>query len=43
MQQLDTARFWLQRAAAIGGKERIKGMALQDQDLQPLWEEIRSL
>jgi predicted Zn-dependent protease len=43
MQQLDTALFWLQRAAVIGGKERIKGMALQDQDLQPLWAEIRAL
>jgi predicted Zn-dependent protease len=43
MQQLDTARSWLQRAAAIGGKARIKGMALQDQDLQPLWAEISAL
>jgi predicted Zn-dependent protease len=43
MNQLDTARLWLQRAAAIGGKEKIKSMALQDPDLEPLWTEIRAL
>jgi predicted Zn-dependent protease len=43
MNQLETARQWLQRAAVIGGKEKIKNMALQDADLEPLWEEIRSL
>ncbi len=43
MNKLDDARLWLQRAAAIGGKERIKSMALQDADLEPLWEQIRSL
>jgi hypothetical protein len=43
MNRLDPARLWLRRAAAIGGKEKIKGMALQDSDLEPLWEEIRSL
>jgi hypothetical protein len=43
MKQLDTAREWLHRAAAIGGKERIKDMALHDSDLEPLWDEIKSL
>ncbi len=43
MQQLDAARDWLQRAVAIGGKEKIKPMALKDSDLEPLWEEIRRL
>ena len=43
IQELETARVWLRRAAAIGGKERIKRMALEDLDLKPLWEEIRGL
>ena len=41
MQQLDTARQWLRRAMRIGAKEAIKKMALADEDLQPLWAEIR--
>ena len=43
MGQLDAARDWLQRAIAIGGKEKIQQMALNDSDLQPLWDEIRQL
>jgi len=43
MRQLDAARDWLKRAVAVGGKERIKQMALQDADLEPLWDEIRQL
>ena len=43
MQQLDAARVWLKRAAVLGGKERIKKMALSDPDLQPLWSEINQL
>ena len=43
LQQLDTARDWLKRAVAVGGKEKIKQMALQDSDLKPLWDEIRQL
>lgn len=43
MRQLDTARDWLQRAIAIGGKQRIQQMALNDSDLEPLWDEIRQL
>ena len=43
MKQFDAARLWLRRAVAIGGKERIKRMALQDSDLEPLWAEVASL
>jgi predicted Zn-dependent protease len=43
LDQLDTARTWLKRAMAIGGKERIQSMALTDADLKPLWEEIKKL
>lgn len=43
MQKLDTAREWLHRAVAAGKKETIKQMALADDDLQPLWLEIKEL
>ena len=43
MQHFDDARTWLRRALKIGGKERIKRLALDDPDLKPLWEEIRNL
>ncbi len=43
LQQFDVARDWLQRAVAIGGKEKIMQMALKDTDLEPLWAEIREL
>ncbi|HWX19763.1 MAG TPA: tetratricopeptide repeat protein [Candidatus Binatia bacterium] len=43
MSQLEAARVWLKRALVIGGKGHIKEMALQDPDLQVLWEEIREL
>jgi len=43
LRQLDAARDWLKRAVAVGGKANIKRMALQDSDLEPLWEEIRQL
>jgi len=41
MGQLDLAREWLERARKIGGREAIRKMALDDDDLQPLWVEIR--
>jgi Flp pilus assembly protein TadD len=41
--QLDVARQWLQRAMRIGGREAIRKMALSDDDLKPLWAEIREL
>jgi hypothetical protein len=43
MRQLDAARDWLKRAVAIAGKEKIRRMALDDSDLEPLWAEIREL
>ncbi len=39
--RLADAREWLSRARKIGGPETIKQMALNDPDLEPLWEEIR--
>lgn len=43
MKQLDAARTWFKRAAFIGGKDKIKRTALQDPDLEPLWDEIRGM
>lgn len=43
MRQLDEARHWLDRALQVGNRDQIKQMALDDPDLQPLWEEIRKL
>ena len=43
MQQLDVARQWLRQAMKAGGKDAIRKMALADDDLQPLWAEIREL
>jgi predicted Zn-dependent protease len=40
---LDIARNWLNRAIEAGGKEGIKKMALADDDLKPLWDEIANL
>src|SRR5512140_2465326 len=41
MQKLDEARLWLKRAAKLGGKERVRGQALADSDLEILWDEIK--
>lgn len=41
LNQLADARRWLQSAVKIGGQNEIKKMALADDDLKPLWEEIR--
>jgi hypothetical protein len=41
MSHLEEARTWLRRAVKLGGKRRVKEMALDDPDLEPLWEEIR--
>ena|SRR2546422_10725843 len=41
MQQLEAARVWFKRALVLGGKERIKNMALEDSDLKALWAEIQ--
>jgi tetratricopeptide (TPR) repeat protein len=34
---------WLKRAFQLGPKEEFKAMALQDEDLQPLWPEIEQM
>jgi Flp pilus assembly protein TadD len=41
MQQTELAREWLQRAIAAGNQNSIKKMALADDDLKPLWPEIK--
>lgn len=41
LQQLDEARAWFKRACTIGGKKLLQMMALADDDLKPLWPEIR--
>ncbi len=41
MQQLAVARTWLHRAIATGKKDAIKKMALADDDLKSLWQEIK--
>jgi len=43
MNQLDVSRAWLKRAFKAGSKETIKKMALEDDDLKPLWPEIKKL
>lgn len=43
LRQPDVARDWFKKAVDAGGKERMRQMALADEDLQPLWEEIRQL
>jgi Flp pilus assembly protein TadD len=43
MQQTDIAWTWLQCAIKAGGKEAIKNMALDDDDLKPLWGKIAEL
>ena len=42
LNQLNDARKWLQRAVKIGGKGEIQEMALADDDLKPLWPEIKA-
>ena len=43
LKQIEAARVWFKRALVIGGKAKFKKMALQDPDLQELWEEIGEL
>jgi len=43
MGRLEESRKWLQRAVSVGSRDTIKGMALQDEDLRPLWEEIKEM
>jgi len=43
MDQPDVARTWFQIAIQSGGKDAMKKMALADDDLKPLWSEIKNL
>jgi Flp pilus assembly protein TadD len=43
LQELDEAREWFGQAVKVGGREAIKKMALADDDLKPLWSEIRKM
>jgi predicted Zn-dependent protease len=43
LQQLDLARTWLHRAVTAGDSKAIRQMALADDDLQPLWPEIKEM
>jgi tetratricopeptide (TPR) repeat protein len=43
MQRLEEAREWLRLALATSKKDRFRSMALEDEDLRPLWQEIRQM
>lgn len=43
MHRYEEARFWLKRAFTVGNKEHVRSIALADPDLEPLWDEIRTL
>lgn len=43
LQRLDTARELIRRAIEVGGKSQIQKIALADEDLKPLWGEIKGL
>jgi hypothetical protein len=38
---LDAAKAWLDKACTLGDVRKIKHMALQDPDLEPLWPDLR--
>jgi tetratricopeptide (TPR) repeat protein len=38
---LDAAKAWLDKACTLGDARKMKRMALQDPDLEPLWPDIR--
>ncbi len=41
LKRLDVARRWLKRASEIGGAKEMRVMALADEDLKPLWAELK--
>lgn len=43
MEQMESARQLLQRAIKIDGEKHIKELALNDSDLEPMWDEIREM
>ena len=42
MGNLEEARRWLSRAFGVGDSGKLKSMSMADDDLKPLWPEIRS-
>jgi len=38
---LNGARLWLEKACRLGDPRKVKQMALQDPDLEPLWSDLR--
>lgn len=40
---LDEARQWLREAVKRGGAKKIRAMGTRDEDLEPLWPEIKKL
>ena len=38
---LNAARLWLEKACVLGNARKIKHMARQDPDLEPLWPDLR--
>jgi predicted Zn-dependent protease len=40
---LEEARQWLREAMKRGGAKKIRAMALKDEDLEPMWPEIKKL
>lgn len=43
LERLGQAKNWLEKAFEIGDSKKIKLMALDDPDLEPLWKEIGSV
>jgi tetratricopeptide (TPR) repeat protein len=43
LKRLDEARKWLKLALGAGKPETMKSMALKDEDLRPLWDELRTM
>jgi predicted Zn-dependent protease len=38
--RVEQAKNWLEKAFKLGGRKRIKLMALEDPDLEPLWQQM---
>lgn len=41
--KLDEAMHWLEKAIRLTGRQQIRQLALDDQDLEPLWPKIKEL
>ena len=41
MDRMDEAKQWLRRAMSCGSKADIKKLAMADDDLKPLWDEVK--